>query len=156
LWRVSDFAHFSQIQYSSHHWLPWLPNSALFPLIRIARSPQKGQASAGCLAKASSIAASLASNVAIRFPNNIVRFAQATILVPKDISAGVNMVDPSFEFSRADKGLIRFPPNVEQITVEHETTCSWLITRRNDVVLRFPLAPEDCRHLADLLTRDRS
>jgi hypothetical protein len=54
-------------------------------------------------------------------------------------------------FSHAEKGLTRFPPNVEQISVEHEETCTWLVTRRNDVLLRFPLSPDDCQHLANLL-----
>jgi hypothetical protein len=61
------------------------------------------------------------------------------------------MADPSFDFAHAEKGLTRFPPNVEQITVERESTCTWLIARRNDVVLRFPLRDEDCHHLAALL-----
>ena len=91
----------------------------------------------------------------MRLPNDIVRFAHEIILAPIDISAGVNMVDHSFEFSLAEKGLTRFPPNVEQITIEREATCVWLVTRRNDVVLRFPLSDEDCRHLADLLTQNR-
>ena len=57
-----------------------------------------------------------------------------------------------FFFSHAEKGLTRFPPNVEQITIERESTCTWLVTRRNDVVLRFPLSGEDCRYLAALLS----
>jgi hypothetical protein len=61
------------------------------------------------------------------------------------------MADPSFDFSHAEKGMTRFPPNVEQIMVEHETTRTWLITRRNDVVLRFPLTEADCEYLARLL-----
>jgi hypothetical protein len=59
--------------------------------------------------------------------------------------------DASFDFSYAEKGLTRFPPNIEQISVEREATRTWLIARRNDVVLRFPLTDKDCRHLADLL-----
>jgi hypothetical protein len=55
------------------------------------------------------------------------------------------------EFSHAEKGMTRFPPNIEQITIEHETTRTWLICRRNDIVLRFPLNESDCRHLAALL-----
>lgn len=66
------------------------------------------------------------------------------------------MADPSFDFSHADRGLTRFPPNVEQISVEREATCTWLIARRNDVVLRFPLRDDDCRHLAALLIRDQA
>ena len=62
------------------------------------------------------------------------------------------MTEPSFDFSHAEKGLTRFPPNVEQINVEHESTRTWLVARRNDVVLRFPLTEDDCRHLAALLT----
>lgn len=55
------------------------------------------------------------------------------------------------EFSHAVSGLTRFPPNVEQIHVEHESVCTWLVMRRNDNELRFPLREDDCRHLAALL-----
>jgi hypothetical protein len=61
------------------------------------------------------------------------------------------MPDPSYEFRHADAGLTRFPPNVEQISVEREATRTWLVTRRNDMVLKFPLTDADCRHLAALL-----
>ena len=61
------------------------------------------------------------------------------------------MTDPSWEFSRSKSGITRFPPNVEQILVEHGGPRSWLIARRNDVELRFPLSHEDCEHLARLL-----
>lgn len=61
------------------------------------------------------------------------------------------MPDPSPEFRHAEVGMTRFPPNVEQITVEHEATRTWLVTRRNDVTLRFPLREVDCQHLAALL-----
>jgi hypothetical protein len=56
-----------------------------------------------------------------------------------------------FSFSHAEKGMTRFPPNVEQISVEHESLRTWLIVRRNDVKLKFPLSESDCRHLAALL-----
>jgi hypothetical protein len=45
----------------------------------------------------------------------------------------------TFAFSHADKGMTRFPPNIEQISVENESLWTWLIVRRNDVKLRFPL-----------------
>jgi len=61
------------------------------------------------------------------------------------------MDDPSFEFCHAEKGLTRFPPNVEQISVDREATRTWLVVRRNEVVLRFPLSDHDCDHLAMLL-----
>lgn len=61
------------------------------------------------------------------------------------------MPDPSFDFSHTNLGLTRFPPNVEQISVERETVRTWLVTRRNDVTLRFPLTEADCRHLVALL-----
>jgi hypothetical protein len=90
----------------------------------------------------------------MRLPIRIARFAPATNFAHKVIAAGVNMADPSFDFSHAEKGLTRFPPNVEQISVEHESMRTWLVMRRNDVMLRFPLTEEDCRHLAVLLTQD--
>jgi hypothetical protein len=61
------------------------------------------------------------------------------------------MVDPQFAFAHATRGLSRFPPNVELISVERETLVTWLVVRRNDVVPRFPLRDEDCRHLAGCL-----
>jgi hypothetical protein len=60
------------------------------------------------------------------------------------------MADP---FIHAEKGMTRFPPNVEQITVERESLCTWLIARRNETTLKFPLTDDDCNHLAALLTR---
>jgi len=60
----------------------------------------------------------------------------------------------AFEFSHAKQGMTRFPPNVEQITVEHESVLTWLVTRRNDVMLRFPLTSADCDHLASLLKKE--
>ena len=56
------------------------------------------------------------------------------------------------DFALADNGLTRFPPNVEQISVEHEEFCSWVIARRNGTVLKFPLSRTACSHLAQLLT----
>jgi hypothetical protein len=52
-----------------------------------------------------------------------------------------------FDFSHGQAGLVRFPPNVEKIMVERETTTTWLVASRNDVVLRFPLSDGDCEHL---------
>jgi hypothetical protein len=62
------------------------------------------------------------------------------------------MSDCSFDFQHAEKGLSRFPPNVEKITIERGPTCAWLVVRRNDVELRFPLSWAHCQHLAGLLT----
>jgi hypothetical protein len=61
------------------------------------------------------------------------------------------MTDSAFQFSHAEKGMTRFPPNIEQITIEREPLRTWLITRRNDVTLRFPLTEADCQYLAKLL-----
>jgi hypothetical protein len=57
-------------------------------------------------------------------------------------------------FSHAESGMTRFPPNVEQLSVNRESTVTWLVARRNDVELRFPLNEEDRRHLARLLLGD--
>ncbi len=57
------------------------------------------------------------------------------------------------EFSHAKSGMTRFPPNVEQVTVNHESTRTWLKVRRNDVELQFPMNDGDCQHLASLLIR---
>lgn len=58
------------------------------------------------------------------------------------------------EFSHAESGMTRFPPNVEAITIERGPTRWWLIARRNDVVLRFPLNEDDRRFLARLILGD--
>jgi hypothetical protein len=55
------------------------------------------------------------------------------------------------DFSHAESGMTRFPPNVEQLTVRHELGATWLLARRNDVELKFPLNISDCKHLAALL-----
>jgi hypothetical protein len=54
-------------------------------------------------------------------------------------------------FTHSEGGMTRFPPNVEQITVRRESAVTWLVVRRNDVRLEFPLSREDCEHLARLL-----
>ncbi len=56
-------------------------------------------------------------------------------------------------FAHAENGMTRFPPNVEQILVERESLRTWLIVRRNDMKLKFPLTDDDCEYLAALLTR---
>ena len=61
------------------------------------------------------------------------------------------MVDPQFAFAHASRGLSRFPPNVELISVERDSSVTCLVVRRNDLVLRFPLQDDDCRHLAACL-----
>lgn len=47
--------------------------------------------------------------------------------------------------------MTRFPPNVEQIAVRREGGRVWLIARRNEVELSFPLSVADVVHLARLL-----
>ena len=54
-------------------------------------------------------------------------------------------------FRHAEMGLPRFPPNVEKITVQHDSLRKWLVVSRNDTELKFPLSEADCQHLADLL-----
>src|ERR1700730_9249085 len=51
------------------------------------------------------------------------------------------------EFSHSECGMTRFPPNVEQIHVEHASTTTWLVVRRNDAEFRFPLSEGDRRSL---------
>jgi len=58
------------------------------------------------------------------------------------------------KFSHADGGMTRFPPNVEQLSVVRESTVTWLVARRNNTELKFPLHEEDRRHLAALLLGD--
>ena len=43
--------------------------------------------------------------------------------------------------------MTRFPPNIEQLSVKHDFAVMWLVARRNDVELRFPLNEEDRRYL---------
>jgi hypothetical protein len=47
--------------------------------------------------------------------------------------------------------MTRFPPNVEQLSVDKQGNTVWLKARRNDVELRFPLSRDDAMHLAKLL-----
>ena len=93
----------------------------------------------------------------MRVPNAKARLihAQARVAIPSPTEGVMGSIDhDAVEFSLAENGLTRFPPNVEQISVEHESICSWLVTRRNDVVLRFPLSDVARRHLADLLLKN--
>jgi hypothetical protein len=97
-----------------------------------------------------------ASKVAMRLAYvityTVACLAEASILVTKLVPTGAVMrnADPE-EFCLAEKGMTRFPPNVEQISIEHAATVTWLIARRNEVVLRFPLREVDRKHLAQLL-----
>jgi hypothetical protein len=52
--------------------------------------------------------------------------------------------------------MTRFPPNIEQLRVQHEPTVTWLIARRNDIELKFPLKEDDRRYLARLILGDLS
>jgi hypothetical protein len=56
------------------------------------------------------------------------------------------------KFDHGEIGLTRFPPNVEQVTIKRESGVTWLVARRNEVEIKFPLNTDDCRHLAGLLT----
>jgi hypothetical protein len=58
------------------------------------------------------------------------------------------------DFSYAENGMTRFPPNVEQLSIERGTNVTWFVARRNDIELRFPLTEEDRRHLAKLILGD--
>jgi hypothetical protein len=62
------------------------------------------------------------------------------------------MAQPFASFEHAESGMTRFPPNVEQIRIERESICTWLVVRRNDTTLKFPLTEDDCEYLATLLT----
>lgn len=59
-------------------------------------------------------------------------------------------MDDPLSFRHAEAGLTRFPPNIEQLTIERGSDF-WLVARRNDIKLRFPLSHADRRHLAELL-----
>ncbi len=63
-------------------------------------------------------------------------------------------VTPAIEdsiFHHAERGMTRFPPNVEQVKIESSENTIWLVTRRNETELRFPLSRADAMHLAKLL-----
>ncbi len=55
-------------------------------------------------------------------------------------------------FQHAESGMSRFPPNVEQITVERDALRVWINVRRNETIIRLPLDSEDVAHLVRLLT----
>lgn len=58
-------------------------------------------------------------------------------------------------FQLAEKGMTRFPPNIEQISVRVDGYGGKrLIARRNDVELSFNLEPSDVEHLIKLLKQD--
>ena len=40
------------------------------------------------------------------------------------------------QFSHAENGMTRFPPNIEQLSVQRDSTITWLVARRNDLELR--------------------
>ncbi|MDR3438975.1 hypothetical protein [Telmatospirillum sp.] len=61
-------------------------------------------------------------------------------------------VDP-WKFQHAEGGMTRFPPNVQQITVEVSGPFIWLIARENGTIIRFPLSSADCDHLINLLRK---
>jgi len=159
--RISLFPHFLQVQTSFLHRPLVAPMTREELDFRIMRSPQNSQTSGRCVFRAFSRAVTRSSKVARRLPKANARLAHALILLHNaDRAERVNVMSESdsrdgFAFSHAELGMTRFPPNVEQITVEHEEYRSWLITRRNDVMLRFPLTDEDCRYLASLLIGDR-
>jgi CRP-like cAMP-binding protein len=51
-----------------------------------------------------------------------------------------------------DRGLVKFPPNIQAIYVEQEETgLTRLIVRQNELRLSFVLDADDCAHLARLL-----
>jgi hypothetical protein len=54
-----------------------------------------------------------------------------------------------------DKGIVKFPVNVHSLLIERGQASGYtrLIAKQNDTVLSFVLDDDDCRHLADLLTR---
>lgn len=55
-------------------------------------------------------------------------------------------------FNLADNGMTRFPPNVEQITVERgRGSVAWLTVRRNEETWRFSLKESEADHLIGLL-----
>ncbi|WP_292223927.1 hypothetical protein [Brevundimonas sp.] len=55
-------------------------------------------------------------------------------------------------FHHSQSGMTRYPPNVEQLTVEKQGSFWILTARRNDVTLRFPLDETDRTKLAALLS----
>jgi hypothetical protein len=61
---------------------------------------------------------------------------------------------PTIDFSHAENGITRFPPNIEQLRIERDSMVTWLVARRNEVELRFPLKEDDRRYLARLLLGD--
>jgi hypothetical protein len=127
----------------------------------MALSPQAAHVSGGCFPNCFSNAVTRSSSVAILVAITAPRL---TIAVPRFQSAlacfqivhveRLTMSEPSFDFRHAESGMTRFPPNVEQISVEHESLRTWLVVRRNETALRFPLTKEDCAYLAALLLAD--
>lgn len=89
------------------------------------------------------------------FAGSSPRRFQAGILSSRSSrSLVLNMADSvpdACTFQHGASSLTRFPPNVEVIRVEVAGPTAWLVARRNDVEMRFPLAGQDCRFLAGQL-----
>jgi hypothetical protein len=71
----------------------------------------------------------------------------------KRLDPGHQTLRTHYCFEHAEIGLTRFPPNVEQITVRRESGVIWLIARRNETELKFPLMADDCQHLSPTFLR---
>ncbi len=56
-------------------------------------------------------------------------------------------------FRKTEAGLARFPTRIEMITVQNNgERGKVLVIRKDDLSMSFPLRPEDCAHLAQILT----
>ena len=55
----------------------------------------------------------------------------------------------------AERGLVKFPVNVHSLLVERSQISGYtsVIAKQNDISLRFLLDDDDCRYLAELLTK---
>ena len=91
------------------------------------------------------------SNSAIRFSSASTRSGVSSIRRHRSQRFKSSTISGAPDFSHASFGMKRFPSNIEQLTVQRDSTVIWFIARRNDTELRFPLNEDDQLHLARLL-----
>jgi hypothetical protein len=77
------------------------------------------------------------------------------VVMPVEGSIIVEPYPHAVKAKHLDKGIVKFPVNVHSLLVERSKTNGHtrVTAKQNDTVLSFVLDDDDCRHLAELLTR---
>jgi hypothetical protein len=72
------------------------------------------------------------------------------------VAGSINEPYPhAIKAKHTEQGIVKFPVNLQALQVERSETSDYtrVIATQNDVALSFILDDDDCRHLAELLTR---